>query len=242
MRNAAEVVQWGHVLAVQSHAEVEAGHRAVARVRAVACLQYSDNLAATDLLPCYQRRADRFEARDQPAGVTDGQHRAVDHHTGEMHGAVGRAIDGRPSDGWSSDGCPGRGRADNGDVDSTVSRAVRGGRGDVRPQQGSRRVDRPSPAGGCSRRRMGCRRRRCGGDHEGDREGQHHQHNDSPRSGGWQREQHPSMLAEAARDATPMGVSVQSVRSPKRWGSSAMIDDASRVFGVTTRAHYVLRR
>jgi hypothetical protein len=56
-------------------------------------LELPDYLAASHNVASVKCRRDRFVAREQAIGVRDRQHRAVDHHPGKMHYAIGRRED-----------------------------------------------------------------------------------------------------------------------------------------------------
>jgi hypothetical protein len=87
VRDAAEEQHRRHVLAVDSHSEMEAQRGAVAG------LQGPDRLPASDPLSLRQGRTDRFVARKDATGMSDRQDIAVDDEPDEVHDPVGRRVD-----------------------------------------------------------------------------------------------------------------------------------------------------
>ena len=101
-------------------------------------LQRAYQVAAVHRVAGLQPRGHRLVARQQPAGVCDRQHPAVDHCAREVHRAVGR----RPHLG-----------ARRCDIDSPVARRVPGERREERSRDRVRRRDRPRPGRSGGRRR-----------------------------------------------------------------------------------------
>ena len=139
-RDAAEEEQRRDVFAVAPHPEVQA------QPGAVPGLEGADHLASAHGRSGRQRGVDRFETREQSAGVPDREHRTIDDHTREVHDAGGRS---------EHPGVVGR------DVDAAVARRIPRLRGDERAQDRVRGRDRPRP-------RAGGRGRAAGQNREGD--------------------------------------------------------------------------